>query len=99
MFRASFWSTNYRKKGYIAFEKIKQDRHTGTSGYDIAYELNIHHQTVSNHLQKTGFNTTLDVWVPHELSVKKKMDRLDICDMLLKCNEIEPFLKRIITGD
>ena len=27
------------------------------------------------------------------------MDRLNICDMLLKRNKMEPFLKRIITGD
>ena len=27
------------------------------------------------------------------------MDRLNICDTLLKRNEIEPLLKRIITGD
>ncbi|KAG5333416.1 SETMR methyltransferase, partial [Acromyrmex charruanus] len=38
-------------------------------------------------------------WVPHELSVKNMMDRINICDTLLKRNEIEPFLKRMITGD
>jgi len=27
------------------------------------------------------------------------IDRINICDMLLKRNEIEPFLKRMITGD
>ena len=27
------------------------------------------------------------------------MDRINICDTLLKRNEIEPFLKRMITGD
>ena len=27
------------------------------------------------------------------------MDRINICDALLKRNEIEPFLKRMITGD
>ena len=27
------------------------------------------------------------------------MDRINICDMLLKRNEIESFLKRMITGD
>jgi len=27
------------------------------------------------------------------------MDRINICDMLLKRNEIEPFLKRMISGD
>ena len=37
--------------------------------------------------------------MPYELSVENKMDRLNICDTLLKRNEIKPFLKRIITGD
>ncbi|KAG5324191.1 SETMR methyltransferase, partial [Acromyrmex heyeri] len=32
-------------------------------------------------------------------SVKNIMDRINICDTLLKRNEIEPFLKRMITGD
>jgi len=27
------------------------------------------------------------------------MDRINICDSLLKWNEIEPFLKRMILGD
>ena len=35
--------------------------------------------------------------LPHELSVKNKMDRLNIWKTLLKRNEIDPFLKRIIT--
>ena len=78
-------------------EKIEQDRPLGT--HDIAYELNIHHQTVLIHLQKAGFEKKLDVWVPHELSVKNKISRLNICDMLVKRIEIEPFLKRIITGN
>ena len=48
-------------------EKIKQDWHI--SSHDIAYELNIHHQTVLNHLQKAGSEKKLDVWVHQELSV------------------------------
>jgi len=41
----------------------------------------------------------LDVWVPHDLTVKNLMDRISICESLLKRIEIEPFLKRLITGD
>ena len=33
------------------------------------------------------------------MSVRNMMDRINICDTLLKRNEIEPFLKRMITGD
>ena len=57
-------------------EKIEQDRHI--SSHDIAYELNIHHQTVFNHMQKAGFKKKLNVWVLHELSMKNKMDRLHL---------------------
>ena len=38
-------------------------------------------------------------WIPHELSIRNMMDRINICDTLLKRNEIEPFLKRMITDD
>ena len=65
-------------------EKIEQDRHI--SSPDIAYESNINHQSVLNHLQMAGFKKKLDVWVPHEFSVTNKMDRLNICDTLLKRN-------------
>ena len=37
--------------------------------------------------------------MPHELSVKNKVNRFKICDTPLKRNEIEPFRKRMITGD
>jgi len=52
-----------------------------------------------NHLHKAGYKKKLDIWVPHELTVKNLMDRISICESLLKRNEIEPFFKRLITGD
>ncbi|KAG5308006.1 SETMR methyltransferase, partial [Acromyrmex insinuator] len=64
----------------------------------IARELGIDHKTVLNHLYKARYKKKLDVWVPHELSVKNMMDRINICDTLLKRNEIELFLKGMITG-
>lgn len=78
-------------------EKVDQDRHI--SSHDIALELNIHHQTVLNHLEKAGYKKKLDVWVPHDLTVKNLLNRISICETLLKRNEIDPFLKRMITGD
>jgi len=78
-------------------EKIEQDRHIGS--HDIGKELNIDHKTVLNHLEKAGYKKKVDVWVPHDLTVKNLMDRISICESLLKRNEIEPFLKRLITGD
>ncbi|XP_043502667.1 histone-lysine N-methyltransferase SETMAR-like isoform X1 [Polistes fuscatus] len=78
-------------------EKVEQDRHI--SSHDIGKELNIDHKTVLNHLEKAGYKKKLDVWVPYNLTIKNLMDRIFICESLLKRNEIEPFLKRLITGD
>ena len=79
------------------FKKIEVYRHI--SSREIARELNIDHKTVLNLLHKTGYQKKLDTWVPHELTMKNLMDRGSICESLLKRNEIEPFLKRMITGD
>ena len=78
-------------------KKIEVDRYI--SSRDIATKLNIDHKTVLNHLHKTGCQKKLDTWVPHELTVKNSIDRVSICESMLKRNEIEPFFKRMITGD
>lgn len=78
-------------------EIIELDRHA--SSRSIALELNIDHKTVLNHLKKAGFTKKLDVWVPHELTQKNLMYRISICESLLNRNKIDPFLKRIVTGD
>ena len=77
--------------------KFEVDRHI--SSRDIATKLIIDHKTVSNHLHKTGYQKKLDTWVQHELPMKNLLDRVSICESLLKQNEIEPFFKRMITGD
>ncbi|KAJ0180942.1 hypothetical protein K1T71_003027 [Dendrolimus kikuchii] len=74
-----------------------QDRHI--SSYDVAGELGIDHKTVLAHLKKAGYTKQLDIWVPHELTERNLMNRLLICDSLLRRNETEPFLKKLITGD
>jgi len=49
-------------------------------------------------LEKAGYKK-LDVWVPHDLTMQNLMNRISICEALLKRNEIEPFFKRLIIGD
>jgi len=51
----SFWSTNHWK---IRWNRgnVEQDRHI--SSHDIDGELNIDHETVLNHLEKTGLKKT-----------------------------------------
>jgi len=76
---------------------VESDHHVST--VSIAQELNITQKTVWNHLNKAGYKKKLDVWVPHELMQKNLMDRISICESLLNRNKIDPFLKRIVTGD
>ena len=78
-------------------EIIQVDRHVSIRS--IGQELGKDHKTVWNHLQKIGFQKKLDVWVPHELTEKNLLDRINACDALLKRNEFDPFLKRMVTGD
>ena len=76
---------------------ITADRHTTTR--QIGQTLNTSATNVSRHLRKIGMVRKLDTWVPHELTVKNLKDRLSACETLLKRNEKENFLKRLITGD
>lgn len=76
---------------------VESDRHVST--VSIAQELKIAQKTVWNHLNKAGYKKKLDVWVPHELTQKNLMDRISICESLLNRNKIDPFLKRLVTGD
>ncbi|GFU35906.1 histone-lysine N-methyltransferase SETMAR [Trichonephila clavipes] len=62
-------------------------------------ELKIDHKAVLSHLRKVGFKKMLHVWVPHQLTPKNMIDRISICEALAKWNEIDPFLKWIVTGD
>ncbi|GFU58631.1 histone-lysine N-methyltransferase SETMAR [Trichonephila clavipes] len=78
-------------------EIIQVDRHV--SSRSITQELKIDHKIVLNNLCKVGFKKKLDVWVSHQLTAKNMIDRISICKALAKRNEIEPFLKRVVTGD
>jgi len=76
---------------------IEEDRHITVR--EIAEKLNISHTTIEKHLKCVGLVKKLDIWVPHELKEIHLTQRINICDMHLKRNETDPFLKRIITGD
>ena len=66
---------------------------------EIAEKLNISHTCVERHLNQLSYVNKLDIWVPHKLNEIQLTKRISICDSLLKRNETDPFLKRIITGD
>ncbi|GFT70369.1 histone-lysine N-methyltransferase SETMAR [Trichonephila clavipes] len=77
-------------------EIIEVGRHVSSSS--IAQELKIDHKTVLNHLRKVGFKKKLRVWGT-PINTKNMMDRISTCEALAKRNEIDPFLKRMVTGD
>ncbi|GFX76945.1 putative DD34D transposase [Trichonephila clavipes] len=57
----------------------------------------VEHKTVLSHW-RNGFKKKLHVWVRHQ-TPKNMVDRISICKALAKRNEIDPFLKRMVTGD
>ena len=46
-----------------------------------------------------GYVKKLDLWIPHQLKEIHLMQLISIFDLLLKHNETDPFLKRLITDD
>ncbi|KOC59631.1 Histone-lysine N-methyltransferase SETMAR [Habropoda laboriosa] len=66
---------------------------------EIAETLNIHHSSVRDHLKKLGYVSRLDIWVPRVLKEVHLTARMNICDILIKREKNDPFLKRLITGD
>ena len=50
-------------------------------------------------LKQLGYVNKLDIWIPQKLNEIQLTKRISICDSLLKRNETDPFLKRIITDD
>ncbi|KAF7381282.1 hypothetical protein HZH68_016157 [Vespula germanica] len=76
---------------------IDSDRHTTT--HKFAEELNVSHTCIQKKLKQLGYVKKLDLWVPHQLKEIHSMQLISICDSLLKRNEIDPFLKRQITGN
>lgn len=76
---------------------VEGNRHITTR--DVAARLNLSNSTVFDHMKRLGLVSKLDVWVPHILKERDILRRIDTCDSLIKRQENDPFLKRLITGD
>ena len=61
--------------------------------------LKIPKTTIHRCLKKMGMVSKLNVWVPHELTKRNRLERMIVCMSLLARNKHEPFLKRLVTGD
>ena len=76
---------------------IENNRRSTTR--EITEKLNISHTCVERQLKQIGYVNKLDIWVPHKLNEIQLTKRITICDSLLKRNETDPLLKRIIKSD
>lgn len=66
---------------------------------EVAKELAVDHTTILRHLKEIGKVKKLDKWIPHQLNQNQKNRRYEICSSLLRRNESDPFLDRIVTCD
>ena len=66
---------------------------------EIEEILKILKSTINRHIQRLGLVKKLDIWIPQKLKEIHLTKRINACDLHLKRNELDPFLKRIITGD
>ena len=76
---------------------IDSDRHSTTR--EIAEKPDVSHTCTEERLKQFGYVKKFDLYVPHRPKEIHLTQRISICDSLLKRNEVDPFLKRLITGD
>ncbi|GFV72868.1 histone-lysine N-methyltransferase SETMAR [Trichonephila clavipes] len=78
-------------------EIIEVDRHVRIRSN--TQELKIDHKKILSHLRKVGFRKKLEVWEQHQLTPINIIGRISIYKVLSKRNEINAFLKWMVTGD
>lgn len=66
---------------------------------EIEDTTGVSHGTVWNRLHEAGFSNKRNIWLPHDLTDRQLMRRVEDCHALLRKNSSESFLKRLITGD
>ena len=82
-------------------DKIKSlvDANRRITTREIAERLNLSNATVHKHMKRLGLISKLDIWVPHVLTERNLLRRINDCDTLIRRQRNDPFLKRIVTGD
>ncbi|XP_017767748.1 PREDICTED: histone-lysine N-methyltransferase SETMAR-like [Eufriesea mexicana] len=66
---------------------------------ELATRMNVDHTTILRHLSEIGKVKKMDKWVPHELTERNKLDRLNVCSSLLTRFHRQPFFDWNITCD
>ena len=65
----------------------------------LLIQIVIAHVRLQRMYRRHAFKKIKTFWLPHKLKKINLMQRISNCDSLLKLNKINPFLKRLITGD
>jgi len=65
----------------------------------LAEQLSVSQQAVSNPLREMGKIQKVGRWVPHELNERQMERSKNTCEILLKRYRRKLFLHRIVTGD
>ena len=76
---------------------IESDRHVTMQ--EIEKMLKIPKSTIDHHIQRLELVKKLCIWIPHEFKEIHLTKRINACDLHLKHNEFDPFLKQIINSD
>ncbi|KAG5307711.1 SETMR methyltransferase, partial [Acromyrmex insinuator] len=61
--------------------------------------MKVDHTTILRHLSEIGKVKKMDKWVPHELTERNKLDRLNVCSSLLTQFHREPFFGLLLYID
>jgi len=65
----------------------------------LAEQLNVSRQAISDRLHAMGKIQKCGKWVPHELNERQQENRKTTCELLLQRYNRKSFLHRIVTGD
>jgi len=65
----------------------------------LAEQLSVSQQAVSNRLQEMGKIQKVGRWMPHELNERQMERRKNTCEILLEQYRRKSFLHSIVTGD
>ena len=76
---------------------LESDRYVTVQ--EINEMLEIPKSKIDRHIQRLGPVKKLDIRISYELKEIHATKRINPCDLHLKCNEFDPFLRRIITGN